>query len=635
MVRLLFIAFGCSLSVICQSQNKIYPQGYFRNPLGIPMELSANFGELRPNHWHMGLDIRTQARENLPIYAAADGYIAHIGVRPSSFGRFIIINHPNGMSTLYAHLNDFNEEIEEYVRAQQYKNESWAIELDFTKQQFPVYKGTFIAYSGNTGGSQGPHLHFEIFDTKTEKRFNPLLFGFPMEDNMPPVLFRLAMYDRSRSVFEQSPQLFSLKKTDSGYIIPKIPVLKTGLSKVSFALQMIDKMNGGGSDNGVYSAELYLDDEPQIAFVLDSIDYNETEYINAHIDYRHDYNGGVFLQHLSQLSGHNGAEYKQLKNNGVVDLGDTLVHNISIDVKDPYGNTSQLNFSIQHDDSISVNGFYNNNPKFIPNRENVLKKSGFEVYMPETCLYDSVPVVYGNTSYTGISEGHTFGNPAYPVHGVFTVQLKPNNPISKQAEEKLVIALSGGKRNQIKKAAFQNGWITAKFGDFGNFQAYTDFSPPSINSLGSGDTVNLSSASRIVFTPTDNFGIKSFRAEVYSCPSDSTGFLCDSLPAEYKWLRFTNDKNRNWIYKFDDRVPYGVYKLKATAEDLVGNITVREWWFKRKEYVAPPTKKKVVKKAAEKTKKEAEKKKKENSKKPVTGKKKTTTSVKKPATKKK
>jgi hypothetical protein len=125
----------------------------------------------------------------------------------------------------------------------------------------------------------------------------------------------------------------------------------------------------------------------------------------------------------------------------------------------------------------------------------------------------------------------------------------------------------------------------------------------------------LSSASRIVFTPTDNFGIKSFRVEVYSCPSDSTGYHCDSLPEQYNWLRFTNDKNRNWIYKFDDRVPHGVYRLKATAEDLVGNIIVREWWFKRKEYVAPPPKKKFVKKAAEKTKKETEKKKKESSKK--------------------
>ena len=152
------------LSLTSAAQQKpAYPYGYFRNPMGIPMQLSANFGELRPNHWHMGLDIRTQAKENLPVHAAASGYIARIGIRPQSFGRFIIINHPNGLSTLYGHLNDFFPELEKWVETQQYKLESWAVELTPDPALFPVDKGQFIAYSGNTGGSQGPHLHFEIW----------------------------------------------------------------------------------------------------------------------------------------------------------------------------------------------------------------------------------------------------------------------------------------------------------------------------------------------------------------------------------------------------------------------------------------------------------------------------------------
>lgn len=618
-----------------QAQVPAYPKDYFRSPMGIPMELSANFGELRPNHWHMGLDIRTSQQENLPIYAAAAGYIAKVGIRPQSFGRFIIINHPNGLSTLYAHLNDFYPELERYVTEQQYQNESWASELDFTSQQFPVSKGSFIAYSGNTGGSQGPHLHFEIMDTKTTKRLNPLLFNFPIQDNAPPVLFRLAMYDRSRSVYEQTPLIFPLKNTDSGYIIPKIPLIKTGLSKVSFALQMIDRMNGGGSDNGVYAATLYLDEEPQIAFALDSIDYDETHYINAHIDYKHDYNGGVFLQHLSQLPGHKGAEYKQLKSDGVLSLTDTTVRDISIDVKDAHGNTSQLNFLIQHDDSMVVQNYTNSGPKFIPARENVLKKPGFELFMPAACIYDSVPLTFttiAGNGYNVVSDEYKVASPVYPVHDQFKVRIQPNKPVSKEAANKLVIALSGGKRNHIKRATLENGWITAEFGSFGSFKAYTDFSPPTINSLGNGDTVNLSAASRIVFTPTDNFGIRNFRAELYSCPSDTTGYLCppDSA-AQGNWLRFTNDKSRNWIYKFDDRCPYGVHYLKVTAEDLVGNITTRSWWFKRYPYTPPPPKKKTVKKTSSKKKVETKKGK--------TGKtdpkKSKTTTAKKPAVKKK
>src|SRR4030095_7074938 len=158
-----------------QSPGSKYPQGYFANPLGIPMSLTANFGELRAGHWHMGLDLRTEQKENLPVKASADGYIAHIGIRPSSFGKFIIIDHANGYSTLYAHLNQFYPELEKYVNEKQTEKESWAIELDFSPNNFKVKQGNEIAKSGNTGGSQGPHLHFEIIDTKSGRSLNPLL----------------------------------------------------------------------------------------------------------------------------------------------------------------------------------------------------------------------------------------------------------------------------------------------------------------------------------------------------------------------------------------------------------------------------------------------------------------------------
>jgi murein DD-endopeptidase MepM/ murein hydrolase activator NlpD len=319
---LFFIQFlGFPLGMDAQP-HPYYPKGYFRNPLDVPMDLSANFGELRPDHWHMGLDIRTAGHENEPVHAAADGYIARVGIRPQSYGRFIVINHPNGFSTLYGHLNNFFPELEKYVTEQQYKQESWAVELSFTKDQFPVSKGNFIAYSGNTGGSLGAHLHFEIIDTKTEKRLNPLLFGFPIKDNTPPTITRLAMYDRSISVYEQSPIFFPVKKKDSSYIIPKTPLIKTGLNKMSFALQMYDKMNEGGSQDGVFSAQLYVDNELQIGFMLDSIDYVETGYVNAQIDYKLDYNGGGYVQHLSQLPGHKGVEYYQIKNDGVLSFSD-------------------------------------------------------------------------------------------------------------------------------------------------------------------------------------------------------------------------------------------------------------------------------------------------------------------------
>ena len=593
-LRLLLVTALIFSSSYLQAQLTSYPKNYFRNPLGIPMELAANFGELRPSHWHMGLDIRTNQKENLPVYAAADGYIASIGIRPQSFGRFIIINHPNGLSTLYAHLNDFYPELEEYVTAQQYKQESWAIELDFAKNQFPVYKSRLIAYSGNTGGSQGPHLHFEIFDTKTTKRFNPLLFGFPLADNVPPTLVKLAMYDRSRSVYEQTPTFFYLKNTDSGYIIPKLPVLKTGLSKVSFAIQAYDRLSGSNNPNGIYSAKLFVDDEPQVSFVLDSIDYDETVYMNAHIDYKYRENGGSFLQHLSQLPGDRGSVYRQLHGDGVISLTDTNIHQVSIDIKDANTNTSQINFAIQYSDSLaSLLPERLPAQHFGPNEVNELKKPDFEIYLSESCLYDSIQPFYFQTNPTlvnAVSALHQLSDASYPLHDDITVRIKSNKVIPEEWKDKLLIQRSSHGSN-IKKAVLNGEWLEAKFGDLGTFRAFVDVTAPQINDPdsywgGKGDTINLSAASRILFTPTDNFGVRQFRAELDS-----------------QWVRFTNDKSRNWIYQFDERCPYGVHELKVTVEDIVGNTTIKTWWFRRYPYTPPPPKKKVLKKNSSKKKK--------------------------------
>lgn len=597
----------------------VYPQNYFRNPLGIPMELSANFGELRPNHWHMGLDIRTDAKENLPVYAAAAGYIAKVGVRPQSFGRFIIINHPNGLSTLYAHLNDFYPELEAYVTAQQYKQESWAVELTFNSNQFPVSKGAFIAYSGNTGGSKGPHLHFEVIDTRSDRRLNPLLFGFPVYDKIPPALVRLAVYDRSRSVFDQTPMFFPLKNTDSGYIIPKVPVILTGLSKLSFALQMYDKTTSGGSPNGVFSATLYQDGVAETAFILDSIDYDETAYINSHIDYKHDYNGGAYLQHLSRLPGDNGVAYHPLRSDGMINLADTLVHDFYVEVKDAQGNTTPLHFAIRYSDSLAARlPVRASSPRLAPQQVNEVKKDDFRMHLPVKSLYDSVPVLYyrdNGAAYNAVTAKHQLNDPSYPVHDDFEVQIKPTRTIPEEWKTKLLMVKSG-KGITIKKPQWKDGWLTASFGDFGSFQVFADLTPPSVNELGKGDTINLSAATRIVFTPTDNYGVKKFRAELDS-----------------QWIRFTNDKSRSWVYRFDERCPYGIHHLKVTVEDLVGNITVKEWWFRREPYTPPPPKKKSAKKTS--TKKTDSKKKdgkKTDTKKSSTTKK--TTAAKKPVKKK-
>lgn len=549
---------------------KNYPAGYFIYPVEAAKSLAANFGELRPNHYHMGLDCRTDQAENKNILAAADGYVAKVKIEPWGFGRCIYINHPNGLTTLYAHLNEFYPQLENYIKEQQYKLKSWAVFLEIPAYLFPVKQGDTIALSGNTGGSQGPHLHFEIRDTKTDKVLNPGLFGFDIADNIAPDIYRLAVYNRNLSTYEQTPKIFPLKKIKDTFKTTP-PLILISSNKVSFGISAYDRFNGSANRNGIYETVLYHNDIPIVGFQLDSISYDETRYLNGHIDYTSKSRGKGYIQHISKLPGYNNSVYKTTNGDGVIEVNDDSVHKIKIEVKDVDGNLSVINFAIKRMAILTVNkkddsAAYFQPRSFHPGYINIFENGSTSFYLPKTALYDSMRFkyneIFSNTGFT-IYQLH---NTNVPVQGYFTVNIKAETAWP----GKMVMHRFANGKDDYKIAepfimGNETGWYRADFREFGNFQLMIDTMPPTITPVGFKDGINSSKQSRIVFVVKDNTEeIKRFTALLNG-----------------NWLRFSNDKGSRFIYKFDEMCPAGEHELKIIVEDQAGNIREKVYRFTR------------------------------------------------------
>lgn len=558
----LFVNFILFATVLAQkAPTQIYPKGYFRYPLNVPPRLNANFGEMRPNHFHMGLDLYTLKKENLPIYAAAEGYVSRVKIEPGGFGNAIYITHPNGLATLYAHMNEFMPALDAYVKKQQYLAQSWSMELNIPASVIPLKKGDFIGYSGNTGGSQGPHVHFEIRETPTDRCLNPLLFGFNIPDNVPPDVYKIAVYNRNLSTYEQSPLIVPLKKTSDGYIANPI---KLNFDKIVIAVQSTDRMSGVPNSNGIFTATLFEKETAIAGFKINGVGYDQTRYLNAHIDYKTKLSGGAYLQHLFPLPGDKLEIYPFCTPGSFISLTDTLQHEFRLEIRDSYGNLSTVRFSIQKNQPVSLPAI-SSGVLMKPGELNVFESPDLQVYLPEQVLYDSI--YFKNSMMPGgqplaFSAVHNIHNPLVPLHDFITVRIKADKTIPYQYRERLLVKKTTKDNITVKKAAWEMGMYAAKFREFGSFQLVADDQPPVISGLASRS--DLSRSARITIYVKDNYDqVNDFRAEL-----------------DGKWLRFVQRGN-TFTYKFDENCGPGEHELKITVVDEAGNKTLQVYSFKR------------------------------------------------------
>ncbi|MEL6863785.1 MAG: M23 family metallopeptidase, partial [Bacteroidota bacterium] len=343
---LFFIALlivGTAFSGI-EEEKKKYPKDYFRSPVNRNIQLAGTFGELRPNHFHAGIDIKGKVGET--IYAVAEGYVARIKIQSGGYGKVLYIKHPNGYTSVYAHLQKMTKELEAYVKQFQYKRESFEVELFPSPGQFAFAKGEPIAKMGVSGRSYGPHLHFEIRDTETEKPINPLLFGLKVADNVPPKLHQLKAYflnDRRETLHSQT---FKLIKTRQGYRI-KGDTLELGAWRTGFGLKVYDHMTGVSNWNGIYSLQMFQDSVEVYSFEMETFAFSESRYINAHLDYEEQVSKKSYFNRCYRLPGNRLTIYPERIDGGVIQLHQNKSSEIRLLAKDLAGNSAELRFWVK------------------------------------------------------------------------------------------------------------------------------------------------------------------------------------------------------------------------------------------------------------------------------------------------
>lgn len=559
------------LIILTKVRSDEFPLNYFISPVDLPLRLSANFGELRTNAFHAGIDLRTQGATGKDILAAADGFVYRIVVSPVGYGRALYIEHPNGLATVYAHLDRFNNEIEAYVNKAQYEQESFRVDLTPPRGRLRVSKGDLIGYSGNTGSSFGPHLHFEIRDAATQMPVNPLLFDFDIRDNLPPVLYTLAVYPVGRSslVNGKNETVYIPLAGERGKYRLQNNLRLEVYGEVGFGIQATDFLNDSPNRCGAWSVELLLNQESVYRHELTKFAFGELRYINSHIDYAERMRNRRDIQRAFLQPGNRMSIYDTHINRGVGRFFDEGETECTIIVKDAHKNRSELTFTAitvvpevvptvepQHPENFAMLMRYDQ-----PNR---FSGSGVSISMPAGSLYDdllfemntSSPVNGSITPVYHIHDHYT------PVHRNYSMSISAPDIPAELREKALIVNISNNNNGPSPvNSRWSDGFMHGQTNVFGRFTVMVDTIPPTIVPRNISPGRNMSNSRMISFRVTDDLsGIKSY-----------AGYI------DNEWVLFEWDpKNDHLFYVFEpERIGQNSERqLELHVMDEVDNISV-------------------------------------------------------------
>jgi len=528
----------------------------YRPPMDIPMKLSGNFGEMRRNHFHSGLDIRTEGREGIALHSIADGYISRIKVSPVGYGNALYVDHPDGRTSVYAHLSTFTPIIAAAVKAGQYQQETWEIEFYPEIGALPVKKGEVIGYSGNSGSSAGPHLHFEIRETESEHPLNPQSYGFLAEDHTRPVIQGLRIYplDLSSSLSAgNKAQSIVVRDKGAGNHLLDTPVKAYG--NIGLALHSFDRMDGVFNKYGIYSLEMRVDGVPVYVHRMVELDFDTFRQVNCHADYDL-FRTNAWRYHKTFPAENNHLQiYELLVNGGKLHIKEGESKNIEFIAKDIAGNESILRFIIQGEKAPAQPFPAPQGIFWDASTDNVFKDSTAVVMVPAGRIYSDF---YLRPSYKetgdGLSKRFTFHDEVIPLDDYITIKLKVTGNytnrdrlVMMQVDEKGRISCLGG--------SFKNGWVQARTKSVGTFYVTEDLQAPGIEvtrlEANASGKINLSASDAVS-------GLDSIRVEV-----------------DGHWLMMIHNASlsRAWGNFKELNLPSGDHKVRIRVWDLAGNMS--------------------------------------------------------------
>lgn len=551
---LVLLALAVTMGAVAQT----YPK--YGQPVDFPIQLSATFGELRPNHLHAGLDIKTQGVEGKKIYAVADGYVSRIGVSPYGYGNVLYVTHNDGYTTVYAHLQRFKGDIAKYVKQYQYKNKKYTSQIYPEKDQFPVKKGDVIAYSGNSGGSGGPHLHFEIRDAN-ERPVNPMFFGYKIEDNKRPLVKGISVYplgDESTLEGGAKPVYFSVVEGDNGQYSLKEKDCVYGNGELSFGICTYDMVGTSTNKDGPYFYELFLDDELAFQVEADRFSYNEQRYVNSLLDYRH--HKEKKTSYVRTETDPNNHLRMIKKKNGMVTVeeGDTV--NVCFKISDYVGNSTTASFKLVGVAPVEVERPVRRRSEYFVKSDGSLNNNitidDFNVVMEEGTLFRDEWIQTGHRDETGCcSPVYRFGDEGMTTFKKFTVRIRPNEKWANNSKLYIASIDNNGKVSSLG-GKMKNGWMEVKTHTMGEYTIKVDSVAP---------TVKASNFK-------DGQSVKALKSLRFKISDDMTGIETYDIFLDDVWVLGQYDAKNNLLYyEFDEKMKKGTNNVKVVVTDGVGN----------------------------------------------------------------